>query len=184
MSRSFSCLIISVLCLFIWVSSSQATPLLEKPSADLNSLKRAKLTEGQAINQLKFMMIKGFSRMEKELMETGAFPPFGLMLSPDGEFKAAVIESEENIPMQVQLIKMVESMEAIAKTRSMWAVGVMYIRSIKRDDGTYAQRIIVMTEHIAGWAMHWAYPFKTENGEVKLGQPTETSVKPVYYIEK
>lgn len=195
MSRSFNCLIVSVLSLFIWMSPVHAEsdkakkleetiPMPNKAVADLNTLKRAKVTEEQAVNQLKYMMVKGFARMEKELIEKGSFPPFGLSLLPDGEFKAVVIETEENIPTQIQLLKMVESMEAIAKTRAMWAVGVMYIRAIKRDDGTYAQRLIVMTEHIAGWARHWAYPFKVENGEVKLGQPTETPVEPIYYVEK
>ena len=195
MTPSFRRLIVSTLCIFIWISPLQAEtgkakkledtiPMPDKQAADLNTLKRAKVTEDQAVNQLKFMMVKGFARMEKELIETGSFPPFGLALLPDGKFKAVIIETEENIPSQIQLIKMVESMETIAKTRSMWAVGVMYIRAIKRDDGSYAQRLIVMTEHIAGWARHWAYPFKIENDEVKLGQPTETPVEPIYYVNK
>lgn len=195
MTRSFRCLIVSVLCLFIWVSPSQAEstkakkleetiPMPSKSTADLNTLKRAKVTEDQAINQLKYMMVKGFARMEEDLVRKGSFPPFGLTLLPDGEFKAVIIETDENIPMQVQLIKMVESMETIAKTRAVWAVGVMYIRAIKLDDGSYVQRLIVMTEHIAGWARHWAYPFKVEKGEVKLGKPTETPAKPIYYVNK
>lgn len=146
--------------------------------------KTAKLTEEQAVNQLKYMMVKGFSRVEKELIANGSFAPFGLSLLPDGEFKAVFIESDEKIPTQVQLIKVVESMETIAKTRTMWAVGIMYIRAVKRDDGTYAQRIIVMAEHIAGWARSWAYPFKIENGEVKLAMPNETALDPIYYVEK
>jgi hypothetical protein len=195
MTCSFRRLIVSWLCLFIWISPLQAEtskakkleetiPMPNKQAADLNALKRAKVSEDQAVNQLKFMMVKGFARMEKELVEQGSFPPFGLALLPDGEFKAVVIETEENIPSQIQLIKVVESMEAIAKTRAMWAVGVMYIRAIKLDDGSYAQRLIVMTEHIAGWARHWAYPFKVENGEVKLGRPTETPAEPIYYVNK
>ena len=195
MTRSFRCLIVSVLCLFIWISPSQAEstkakkledtiPMPEKASADLNTLKRAKVTEEQAVNQLKYMMVQGFARMEKQLVGEGSFPPFGLTLSPEGEFKAAIIDTDEKIPTQVQLIKLVETMETIAKSRAVWGVGVMYIRAIKRDDGSYAQRIIVMTEHIAGWARHWAYPFKLENGEVKLGKPTETSVEPIYYVTK
>ncbi len=195
MTRSFRCLIVSVLCLFIWMSPSQAEtnkakkledtiPMPAKAVTDLNTLKRAKVTEDQAVNQLKYMMVKGFARMEKQIVEQGTFPPFGLTLLPDGEFKAVVIESDEVIPMQIKLIKMVETMETIAKTRAVWAVGVMYIRAIKRDDGSYAERLIVMTEHIAGWGRHWAYPFKVENGEVKLGKPTVTPVKPIYYVEK
>lgn len=193
MSRSFRCLIVSVICILVWVSPVQAeqgkakrledTIPMPKKQADLDQLKRAKVTEEQAVNQLKYMMVKGFARMEEELLETGSFPPFGLTLSPEGDFKAVIPEMEVELPSQVTLVKLAESMEAIAKTRSMWAVGLMYIRAIKRDDGSYAQRIIVMTEHIAGWARHWAYPFKVVDGDVKLGKPTETSVKPVYYAQ-
>lgn len=195
MTRSFRCLIVSMLCLFIWVSPIQAEstkakeledaiPVPNKQAADLNALKRAKVTEEQAINQLKFMMVKGFSRMEKELVEKGDFPPFGLSLFPDGSFKAVTIDSEIPVPNEEALAAVAQSMAAIAKTRSTWGVGIMYIRAQKLDDGSFTQRIIVMTEHIAGWARHWAYPFKVENGEVKLGKPTETAVNPIYYVNK
>tara|TARA_R110001592_G_scaffold1001_2_gene5900 strand:- start:12863 stop:13417 length:555 start_codon:yes stop_codon:yes gene_type:complete len=184
-----------MLCLFIWVSPIQAEstkakeledaiPVPNKQAADLNALKRAKVTEEQAINQLKFMMVKGFSRMEKELVEKGDFPPFGLSLFPDGSFKAVTIDSEIPVPNEEALAAVAQSMAAIAKTRSTWGVGIMYIRAQKLDDGSFTQRIIVMTEHIAGWARHWAYPFKVENGEVKLGKPTETAVNPIYYVNK
>ena len=154
-------------------------------NADLNQIKRAKLTEEQAINQLKFMMVKGFARMEKDIVEKGSFPPFGLSLLPDGTFKAVIPDTGDvKLRPEVVLPLLAKQMEAIAQTRSMWAVGIMYIRKIKRDDGSYAQRLIVMTEHIAGWARHWAYPFKVEDGEVKLGKPTETPSQPVYYVKK
>ncbi|MFV1872182.1 MAG: hypothetical protein ACMZ64_02485 [Oleiphilus sp.] len=195
MTRQIRTFFVSALCIFAFITPLQAEdggakrkleesiPMPEKKVSDLNSLKRAKLTEEQAINQLKYMMVKGFARMEEQLVKEGAFPPFGLTLSPDGEFKAVIPDADERLPNEVVLVKLTESMAAIAKTRAMWSVGIMYIRAIKRDDGSYAQRIIVMTEHIAGWGRHWAYPFKVENGEVKLGQPTETPTAPVYYVE-
>ncbi|KZY42385.1 MULTISPECIES: hypothetical protein [unclassified Oleiphilus] len=176
MKRSFCCLLLLALCVLSWVSPLQAE--------DFNSLKRAKLTEAQSVNQLKYMMVKGFDRIKKEVVKNGSFPPFGLTLSPDAEFKAVIPDIEAKLPSQVVLVKLAESMAAIAQTRSMWAVGIMYIRAIKRDDGTYLQRIIVMTEHIAGWARHWAYPFKMEDGEFKLGTPQELEVKPVYFTKK
>jgi hypothetical protein len=163
----------------------ETIPLPEAKAMDLNKLKRAKLTEEQAVNQLKFMMVKGFARMEKELVETGGFPPFGLTLLPDGEFKALTVEAGDvDVPSEVQLAAVAKNLEAIAKTRAMWAVGLMYIRAVRLDDGSYVQRIIVMAEHIAGWARHWVYPFKVEEGVVKLGQPVESAVQPVYYVNK
>lgn len=154
-------------------------------AVDLNTLKRAKLTEEQAVNQLKFMMVKGFARMEDEIVNEGTFPPFGLALSPTGEFKAVIADTgDDELPSGMVLSVLATQMEAIAQTRTMWGVGLMYIRAIKRDDGSYAQRIIVMTEHIAGWARHWVYPFKVVDGVVKLGRPTETAADPVYFAEK
>lgn len=193
MTLSFRCLIISALCLHAFISPAYAEedtikkyeetiPMPEKDSMDLNKLKRAKVTEEQAVNQLKYMMIKGFARMEKELVEEGSFPPFGLTLSPEGDFKALTIDAGEvDVPNEVQLAAVAKNLEAIAQTRAMWGVGLMYIRALKLDDGSYVQRIVVMTEHIAGWARHWVYPFKVEEGVVKLGQPTESEAKPVYY---
>ena len=131
------------------------------------------------------MMVKGFARMEKEIVENGSFPPFGLSMLPDGEFKAVIPDlGGEFLPSHVVLPVLAQQMEAIAQTRSMWAVGLMYIRAIKREDGSYAQRIIVMTEHIAGWARHWTYPFKVVDGEVKLGKPTEGTAQPIYFVKK
>ena len=65
----------------------------------------------------------------------------------------------------------------------MWALGLMYIQAREKPDGKYEQRIQVMTEHIAGWARHWSYPFKVINGEVSLGAPIVSPVKPVYFSQ-
>ncbi|WP_156491452.1 hypothetical protein, partial [Oleiphilus sp. HI0123] len=115
MKRSFCCLLLLALCVLSWVSPLQAE--------DFNSLKRAKLTEAQSVNQLKYMMVKGFDRIKKEVVKNGSFPPFGLTLSPDAEFKAVIPDIEAKLPSQVVLVKLAESMAAIAQTRSMWAVG-------------------------------------------------------------
>ena len=197
MIRPLRCLLLSALCFIVIFLPAHAEeknaakkleetiPMPKADAMDLNKLKRAKLTEKQAVNQLKYMMVKGFARMEKELVETGGFPPFGLTLLPDGEFKALTIEAGEvEVPSEVQLAAVAKNLEAIAKTRAMWGVGLMYIRAVKLDDGSYVQRIIVMAEHIAGWARHWVYPYKVEDGVVKLGQPVESSVQPVYYVNK
>ena len=197
MIGSFRCLFLSALCLMVILAPAHAEeknpakkleetiPLPKAENIDLNKLKRAKLTEEQAVNQLKYMMVKGFARMEKELIETGNFPPFGLTLLPDGEFKALTIDSGEvDVPAEVQLAAVAKNLEAIAKTRAMWAVGLMYIRAVKLDDGSFVQRIVVMAEHIAGWARHWVYPFKVEDGVVKLGQPTEAPAQPIYYVRQ
>lgn len=196
MTLSLRCIFVSALCFMAFVSSIHAEekksikeyeeviPMPKNDAVDIGSLKRAKLTEEQVVNQLKYMMVQGFARMEKDLVENNDFPPFGLTLFPDGEFKAVTIESEVEVPNEIALAAVAKNMEAIAQKRATWAVGIMYIRAIKRDDGSYAQRIIVMTEHIAGWARHWAYPFKIENGEVKLGKPTESPANPVYYVQK
>ncbi len=197
MSQSLSRLFVCLLAIFMVNSAVLAESAAKKledtiplipqkgDGVDISKLKRAKLTEEQVINQLKFMMVKGFSRMEEEIVENGGFPPFGLTLMPDGTFKAVIPDTgDTRLRNEVVLAMLVKQMEAIAQTRSMWAVGVMYIRKIKRDDGSYAERLIVMTEHIAGWGRHWAYPFKVENGEVKLGKPTEAPAEPIYYVKR
>jgi hypothetical protein len=196
MSQSLSRLCVFVLALFVVAGGANAEegkqwedkiPLIPKQQndVDISTLKRAKLTEEQAINQLKYMMVNGFSRMEKEMVETGGFPPFGLTLMPGGEFKAVIADTGgQELRNEVVLAMLAKQMEAIAQTRSVWAVGIMYIRRIKREDGSYAHRLIVMTEHIAGWARHWAYPYKVVDGQVKMGQPTESAVKPVYFVKK
>ena len=194
MTLSFRSFLLIVLSIIVFVSPVQSeekninqyeeTIPMPKKEADLNTLKRAKVTEEQAVNQLKYMMIKGFTRMEKELVDKGEFQPFGLTLLPTGEFKALTIDAGDvKVPTDVQLAAVAKNLEAIAQTRAIWGVGLMYIRAVKLDDGSHIQRIVVMAEHIAGWARHWVYPYKVEDGVVKLGQPTETAAKPVYYVK-
>ncbi len=153
-------------------------------SVDLNNIRRGRLTEEQAMNQLKFMMVKGWARVEKELIDRGSFKAFGMVLSPQGEFRPLYIADQDQLPPDIQLAAIVKNLEAIAQTRSMWAVGVMYIQAKERSDGSIDKRIMVLGEHIAGWARHWSYPFKVEDGEVKLATPVETPVEPVYYVKK
>jgi hypothetical protein len=196
MSQSLSRLFALVLALFVCAGAAFAEdgkkledqiPLIPKKQTDvdLQTLKRAKLSEEQAINQLKYMMVKGFARMEEEMVETGGFPPFGLTLMPDGTFKAVIADTGgQNLRNEVVLAMLARQMEAIAQTRSVWGVGIMYIRKIKREDGSFAHRLIVMTEHIAGWARHWAYPYKVEDGQVKMGQPSEGPAEPIYFVKK
>ena len=159
-------------------------PVAADESVDLSTLKRARMSEEQALNQLKYMMVKGWAKVEKELLDRGSFQAFGMVLSPKGEFRAVYIDQQERLPPDMQLATIVKNLEAIAQTRSMFAVGVMYIQAKERSDGTIDKRIMVLGEHIAGWARHWAYPFKIEDGEVKLAAPKETSVEPVYFVQK
>ena len=159
-------------------------PVAADESVDLSTLKRARMSEEQAMNQLKYMMVKGWAKVEKELLDRGSFQAFGMVLSPKGEFSAVYIDQQERLPPDMQLATIVKNLEAIAQTRSMFAVGVMYIQAKERSDGTIDKRIMVLGEHIAGWARHWAYPFKIEDDEVKLAAPKETSVEPVYFVQK
>ena len=159
-------------------------PVAADESVDLGTLKRARMSEEQAMNQLKYMMVKGWAKVEKELLDRGSFQAFGMVLSPKGEFRAVYIDQQERLPPDMQLATIVKNLEAIAQTRSMFAVGVMYIQAKERSDGSIDKRIMVLGEHIAGWARHWAYPFKIEGGEVKLAAPRETSVEPVYFVQK
>ena len=163
----------------------KSIPIPEK-KADLKTQRRTRITEEQAVNQLKYMMVKGWARMEKELVTTGGFSPFGMVLSPKGEFKALIVDAgdkDKDVLAVQKLSGVVTMLKDIAKTRSMWAVGLMYIVKKDNEDGTVTQRIMVMTEHIAGWGRHWSYPFKVVNGEVKLGAPKEEAVKPVYFTK-
>ena len=164
------------------MAAAESKAAIEKSGLKL----RAKLTEDQAINQLKYMMVKGWARMERQLVEQKTFQPFGLTLSPQGDFKPIFVSISdlkpgENYRPEFVLNSVTETIKAVADSRSMWAVGVMYIQAKERPDGSFEQRIQVMTEHIAGWAHHWSYPFKITDGEVKLGAPIETPVKPVYF---
>jgi hypothetical protein len=152
-----------------------------KNEVDLNSIRRGKLTEEQATAQLKFMMVKGWERIEDDLIERGSFKPMGMILQPDGEFKPLRIEGQDEYNQEFVLNGIVESLKEIAKTRSVWAVGIIWVTGKKQQDGTYYKQIMVLTEHIAGWARHWAYPYKLVDGEIKLGSSIETQVKPIYF---
>jgi len=165
-------------------AEQMATAPSDEPVAVLGTKRRGKLTEEQAVNQLKYMMVQGWARMERELVETKSFTPFGLTLSPDGDFKPLFVESGVGalrIKSDFALAAIIENLKAIAETRAVWAVGIIYIQAEQLKDGSYVQRIQVMTEHIAGWARHWSYPFKVTDGEVKLGAPVITPVKTTYF---
>lgn len=168
------------------VKAEDLIPMPEKTQApaDLNSLRRARLTEEQAHDQMKYMMVKGWKRINDDLVNTGTFMPFGMVLSPEGEFRPLYLAEQEKMGQAFALGMITKSLQSVADSRSMWGVGLMYITGREKKDGTFDRRIMVMTEHIAGWAWHWAYPFKVVDGEVKLGAPIETPVKPVYYSQK
>lgn len=165
--------------------TKKAEAMAEKPTgevADLNIVTRTgKLSEEQAVNQLKFMTVQGWKRIEADLKERGSFKAFGLTLSPSGEFRPLFIDDQEEIPQQIQIDALVRNLKAIADTRSVWAVGLMYVTGNKNPDGSISKRIAVVSEHIAGWAKAWSYPYKVENGELKLGNSKEADMEPVYF---
>lgn len=167
---------------------SKAEELVEMPvqgqKQDLNQLRRGSLTEEQAVNQLKYMMVMGWSRMEKQLLEIGGFLPFGMVLSPEGEFNVLAIENQLLLKKEYQLSTIVEYLQKIAQSRTKWAVGLMYVETVKNDDGSSSDYITVIAEHIAGWARSWSYMYKVVDGEIKLAAPKETVLKPVYFVEK
>jgi hypothetical protein len=168
-------------------TTSKAESMATAPTgqaADLSTIKRGRLTEEQAISQLKYMMVEGWKRMEDELLERGSFKAFGLTLSPDGEFKPLYIDSQEDLPQDVQLAALAKNIEAIAQTRSVWGVGLMYVTGNVREDGSLNKRIAVVAEHIAGHARVWSYPYKLVDGEVKLGSPIEKEMKTIYFVTK
>ena len=150
---------------------------------DINTLVRGKLTEEQAVSQLKYMMVQGWGRMEADLLERGSFKPFGMVLSPQGEFKPLVVDVEvqDDITQDMALGAIVKNLKAIAETRSQWAVGLMYVTGKQKEDGSYDKRITVIAEHIAGWGRAWSYPYKIIDGEVKLGSANEVPMDPVYF---
>lgn len=169
------------------IKKIKAEDLVEMPvqgqAVDLNQNRQASLTEEQAVAQLKYMMVQGWSRMEKELLELGGFFPFGMVLSPEGKFNVMAIENQMLIKKDHQLVTIIEYLKRIAKERTKWAVGLMYIEKVKNDDGSSTEYITVVAEHIAGWARTWAYPFKVVDGEVKLGAPKEIVIKPAYFVQ-
>lgn len=169
-------------------AEQMATAGSKDPVAELGTIgatRTAQLTEEKAIEQLKYMVVQGWKRMDPVLVSTGSFVPFGMTLMPDGEYKTVLVNPKVadgvTVTPEFTLNAIVENIRAIAETKAVWAVGLMYIQANEQEDGTYVQRIQVITEHIAGWARHWSYPFKVEDGKVKLGAPSETAVKAVYF---
>jgi len=172
-------------------AEEMATAGSKEPVAELDSIgtsQKSKLSEEQVIEQLKYMMVKGWIQMERVLVEKGTFLPFGMTLMPDGEYKSVIVDAQVTEKMAVSpdfvLTAVTNNLQAIAETRAVWGVGLMYIQAKERPDGTYEQRIQVFTEHIAGWARHWSYPYKVLDGEVKLGAPIVTPANPVYFSRK
>ena len=159
--------------------------MVEKPSDEaqtlLKSTKRTKLTEEQATNQLKYMMVKGWERVERDLVEKGSFKPMGMILRPDGEFRPIRVDRQDELKQEVALEAIVRNLKAFGKSRQVWGVGMIWVTGKKLPDGNFYKQIMVTTEHIAGWGRHWAYPYKVVDGEVKLGQPVESPTKLVYF---
>ena len=172
-------------------AEEMATAGSKEPVAELNSIgttRKSKLTEEEVVQQLKYMMLQGWIKMERSLVVNGTFLPFGMTLMPDGEYKSVLVNAkvtdDVTVSPEFALNAVIENLKAIAETRAVWAVGLMYIQAQENKDGTFDQRIQVLTEHIAGWARHWSYPFKVVDGEVKLGAPTETPAQAVYFSKK
>ena len=167
----------------------KAEDLVEKPvgdpdAADLGQIKRAKLTQEQAAAQLKYMMVQGWKRIEPDLLERGSFKPMGMTLSPEGEFRPVFVGNAEEVGSQeVALGAIVEILKEIAKSRTQWAVGLIYVTGSKNEDGTFEKRIVVTAEHIAGWAKAWGYPYALVDGEVKMARAVERDMAPVYFTQ-
>lgn len=161
--------------------------MVEKPEVDavtelgLAESKRAKLTEEQVIAQLKFMMIEAFQRVESDLLERGSFKPMGMTLDPDGTFRAIRVDGQDEMPQDIAVEALVSALKGLAANRTQWAVGLIYVTGRKLEDGTTLRQMVVASEHIAGWARSWTYPYVVKDGEVKMGQPSEQEMKTVYY---
>ncbi|KZY80561.1 hypothetical protein A3742_04320 [Oleiphilus sp. HI0071] len=188
---TFSALAIGMAVTSISVFAEDKKPsiedMVEKPTGEavtdlgLSQSKRAKVTEEQAIAQLKYMMVAAFKRNEPDLLERGSFKPMGMTLDPDGNFRAIRVDGQDEMPQEVALEALVKALQGLAANRTQWAVGIIYVTGRKLDDGTILRQIVVASEHIAGWARSWTYPYGVIDGEVKMGQPTEREMKPVYY---
>ena len=167
--------------------SEQAERLATQPTTDGNAVnfvnRKAKLTEEQALNQLRYMTVEAWKRIEGELNERGSFKAFGLTLSPQGEFTAVHVNTgDENVPNEVRVNALVGMLKEVAASRSVWAVGLMYVTGERKSDGTIGKRIGVVGEHIAGWARAWSYPYKVDEGGVRLGPSKEVPMNPVYFV--
>ncbi|KZZ61292.1 hypothetical protein A3762_02345 [Oleiphilus sp. HI0125] len=181
---------VTLLALPLTISAEEKKPsiedLVETPVQAITDLseaqpKRAKLTEEQAIAQLQYMMLNAFKRIEPILLERGSFKPVGMTLDPDGTFRSVRVDGQEEMPQAIALDAIVSSLKSLAANRTQWAVGVMYVTGKKQEDGRIQRRIMVATEHIAGWARTWSYPYFIDGEQVKMGSPFETEMKPVYY---
>ena len=161
--------------------------MVDKPTGEavtdlgLTESKRAKVTEEQAIAQMKYMMVAAFKRNEPDLLERGSFKPMGMTLDPDGSFRAIRVEGQDEMPQDVAIEALVRALQGLAANRTQWVVGLIYVTGRKLEDGTTLRQIVVVAEHIAGWARSWSYPYAVIDGQVKMGQPTESEMRPVYY---
>ena len=161
--------------------------MVEKPEGEavtglgMSETKRARVTEEQAIAQMKYMMIAAFKRNEPDLLERGSFKPMGMTLDPDGNFRSIRVEGQDEMPQDVAIEALVRALQGLASNRTQWSVGLIYVTGSKLEDGTMLRKIVVVAEHIAGWARSWVYPYAVVDGQVKMGQPEEREMKPVYY---
>lgn len=166
----------------------KAEDLVEQPQAvsgeqelSLAPTKRAKLTEEQALTQLKYMMVAGFKRVEPQLLDNGSFKPMGMTLDPDGNFRAIKVDGQDEMPQELAVQGIVQALKGLAANRTQWAVGLIYVTGNQNEDGGVDRRIVVIAEHIAGWARSWHYPYAVTDGQVKMAQPAEFPMTPVYY---
>jgi hypothetical protein len=188
---TFSALAIGMAVTSISVFAQDKKPsiedMVEKPTGEavtdlgLSQSKRAKVTEEQAIAQLKYMMVAAFKRNEPDLLERGSFKPMGMTLDPDGAFRAIRVDGQDEMPQDVAIEALVRALQGLASNRTQWSVGLIYVTGKKLEDGNVARKIVVVAEHIAGWARSWTYPYAVIDGVVKMGQPLEQEMKPVYY---
>jgi hypothetical protein len=154
-----------------------------KPSdAQVGQTVRAKMTEEQAVLQLKYMMVNAWAYIEQPLVKEGKFNPLGMVVYPDGTFKPMYLAEQDSVDPALQLGLIAKQLEVVAQTRAVFGVGLMYAQKTKMKDGTDLNLIMVNTEHIAGWGRHWAYPYTIENGELLLGQPKETPTPAFYFV--
>lgn len=186
---TIACVTLSLAAFSVSAEEKKAEKLpdgVSNPNSPLDAapMKRAKLTEEQAVKQLKFMTVFGWARIEKDLVEKGKFNPMGMVLYPDGVTKPLYVDEQDVMDPSLQLAMIAKSLKEIAQTRTVWAVGIIFSQIRKNKDGSDLNLIIVNTEHIAGWGRHWAYPYFVEKGELLLGQSTETPTEPFYFIQK
>jgi hypothetical protein len=134
-----------------------ATAGSKEPVAELGTIvtsRTVKLTEEKAIEQLKYMIVKGWARVEGVLVEKGTFLPFGMTLMTDDEYKVVIVDSqiteELTVSPECALNAVIENLKAIANTRAVWALGLMYLKVREKKDGTYEQRIQMLTDIYLG----------------------------------